>query len=175
VRDQVDFICAEVYKTYLHCASKIIKSRDGEITAFDGDRVMAVFLGDFKNNNATRAALEITDAVQNIINPAMKGIYSNSNFSVHHRVGIDAGHLFIARTGVRGDNDLVWVGNAANYAAKLSALRDGGYTTWITQRVFDRLNDNLKLAEGNQIWISHTWKSQGDQQIYGSTYLSKLG
>jgi class 3 adenylate cyclase len=33
---------AEIYKTYLHCAAKIIKSEGGVITAYDGDRVMAV-------------------------------------------------------------------------------------------------------------------------------------
>ena len=47
---------AEVYKSYLHCASKIIKNYDGIITAFDGDRVMAVFIGDRKNSNAVRSA-----------------------------------------------------------------------------------------------------------------------
>jgi class 3 adenylate cyclase len=37
---------AEIYKTFLHCAAKIIRSEDGVITAYDGDRVMAVFIGD---------------------------------------------------------------------------------------------------------------------------------
>src|SRR5579863_4957487 len=54
---------AEVYKTYLSCACRIIKDRTGEITAFDGDRVMAVFLGDNKNTNAVRAGLATNHAV----------------------------------------------------------------------------------------------------------------
>jgi class 3 adenylate cyclase len=37
---------AEIYKSYLHCAAKIIRSQGGEITAYDGDRIMAVFIGD---------------------------------------------------------------------------------------------------------------------------------
>ena len=36
-------------------------------------------------------------------------------------VGIDTSELFVARTGIRRANDLVWVGRAANHAAKLSA------------------------------------------------------
>src|SRR5687768_8827800 len=36
---------AEVYKAYLACASRIITAQDGVITAFDGDRVMGVFIG----------------------------------------------------------------------------------------------------------------------------------
>jgi len=50
---------AEIYKAYLHCAAKIIRSEGGEITAYDGDRMMAVFIGVFKNSKATRAALQM--------------------------------------------------------------------------------------------------------------------
>src|SRR6516162_4222859 len=35
---------AEIYKTYLYCASRLIRHFDGEVVAFDGDRVMGVFL-----------------------------------------------------------------------------------------------------------------------------------
>jgi class 3 adenylate cyclase len=40
---------AEVYKAYLACAAKVIKSENGTITAYDGDRIMAVFIGKSKN------------------------------------------------------------------------------------------------------------------------------
>ncbi len=53
---------AEVYKCYLNCACRIIRERGGEITAFDGDRVMAVFLGSGMATNACRAALAINHA-----------------------------------------------------------------------------------------------------------------
>src|ERR1700741_5258324 len=36
---------ALVYKAYLHCAGRIIRARGGAITAYDGDRIMAVFTG----------------------------------------------------------------------------------------------------------------------------------
>src|SRR5438874_228855 len=35
---------AEIYKTFLACAAKIIKDEKGVVTAYDGDRVMGVFL-----------------------------------------------------------------------------------------------------------------------------------
>src|SRR6478752_3509608 len=35
VDGRADWFAAEVYKTFLHCASKIIRSMNGEITAFD--------------------------------------------------------------------------------------------------------------------------------------------
>jgi class 3 adenylate cyclase len=57
------WFAAEVYKAFLHCASKIIKARDGVITAFDGDRVMAVFIGDYKHTNAAICGIQIKYAV----------------------------------------------------------------------------------------------------------------
>src|SRR5207248_4620847 len=70
---------AEIYKAYLHCAAKIIRSEDGVITAYDGDRVMAVFIGTSKNTSAARSALKINWAVKNIVNPALKDQYSDTS------------------------------------------------------------------------------------------------
>ena len=113
---------AEVYKSYLHCASKIIKHYDGVITAFDGDRVMAVYIGDRKNSNAVQSSLAINHAVLKIINPKIEAQYPGKGYTVRQSVGIDTGPLFVAKTGICGSNDLVWVGTAANLAAKLCAL-----------------------------------------------------
>jgi len=57
---------AEVYKAYLRCAAKLIREMDGEITAYDGDRIMAIFIGDRKNTNAVKAAMKINYAAENL-------------------------------------------------------------------------------------------------------------
>src|SRR5581483_2145389 len=75
VNEHSDSFAAEVYKAFLHCASKIVRERGGEITAFDGDRVMAVFLGDQKRTNSAKCGLQINYAVRQIINPAIKKQY----------------------------------------------------------------------------------------------------
>src|SRR5712671_3016969 len=80
---------AEVYKCYLHCASKIIAHYGGVITAFDGDRVMAVYIGDRKNSNAARTALAINHAVVKIINPKIEAQYPGKGYIVRQSVGID--------------------------------------------------------------------------------------
>src|SRR5712691_2178047 len=41
VDDHKHPFAAEVYKTYLRCAARIIKDEKGTITAYDGDRIMA--------------------------------------------------------------------------------------------------------------------------------------
>lgn len=66
-------------------------------------------------------------AVTQIINPKILEKYPASPYTVRHAVGVDISQVFIARTGIRGSNDLVWVGRAANYAAKLCALREALY------------------------------------------------
>jgi class 3 adenylate cyclase len=79
---------AEVYKTYLLCASRIIRSEEGAITAYDGDRVMAVFIGNAKNTSAVRCGMKIKAAVLEIINPAIKAQYK-TDFQLKQVVGID--------------------------------------------------------------------------------------
>ncbi len=82
---------AEMYKCFLNCACRIIRHKDGVITAFDGDRVMGVFIGDNKNTNAARCALAINHAVVKIINPALADYYKDNlnGYEMRHAVGID--------------------------------------------------------------------------------------
>ena len=164
---------AEIYKSYLACAARIIRSEGGEITAYDGDRIMAVFIGNTKNSDAARTALKINFAVQEIINPAIQEQYPKSHYSVKHVVGIDTSNLFVARTGIRGANDLVWVGRAANYAAKLSARSEPA--TQITAEVYDRLNENSKFGENRQnMWTPATAPEIGNKKIYTSSWWWKV-
>jgi len=161
---------AAIYKTYLICACRIIRAQGGEITSFDGDRVMAVFIGDSKNTNAMKTALQINYAVIKIINPKLKEQYPSTSFEVKQAVGIDTSDLFVARTGIRGSNDLVWVGNAANRAAKLCALRDGGFASWVTAAVYDAANAEAKLSGTTPMWEQRAWTAQGGATIYRSNW-----
>lgn len=171
VRTKKPSFAAEVYKCYLRCASKIIEHYDGAITAFDGDRVMAVFIGNRKNTNAVRSALAINHAVVKIINPSIQVEYPGSDYVVRQAVGIDTSSLFVAKTGIRGANDLVWVGTAANIAAKLCGLRVDNYSTWITKAVYDVMLDEVKLAsDGQDMWEQRVWTGQGGLTIYRSSW-----
>jgi class 3 adenylate cyclase len=162
---------AEVYKSFLHCASKIIRAQGGTITAFDGDRVMAVFIGASKNTSAVKAALKINAARLDIIQPEINRRY-NTNFVMNHVCGLDTSTLFVAKTGIRGSNDLVWVGRAANYAAKLAAF-DHNHPTWITGSVYDMIANEAKFAgngTGANMWEERLWTSKNNLRIYRSTY-----
>jgi class 3 adenylate cyclase len=160
-----DNFAAEIYKCFLRGACRVIQKNGGVITAFDGDRAMAVFLGESKNTQAVGSALEINHVVTEVINPMIKETYPKSTYEVRHAVGVDTSPLFVARTGVRGSNDLVWVGRAANYAAKLCSFRGDGFASWITADVHASMRDSVKYSNGDPsgkpMWEERSWTAQG--------------
>jgi class 3 adenylate cyclase len=162
VNNYKSHFAAEVYKAYLVAACNIIRNNNGEITAFDGDRVMAVFIGGSKNSSAAKAALQINYIVSET-NAALKQQYPSSSYVLRQYIGIDTSPLYVARTGIRNSNDLVWVGRSANYAAKLSSLGNASYSIYITEDVFDRLSDETKNG-GNPrqcMWQKSMWQEKG--------------
>ncbi len=165
------WFAAEIYKAYLISACRIIRDNGGEITAFDGDRVMAVYTGNRKNTSAATSALQINHIVLKVINPKLTAAYPNTNYTIRQAVGIDTGNLFIARTGIRGSNDLVWVGRAANFAAKLCSLREGYYTSYITKDVFSMLNESAKVFGDpkQNMWEECPWVEQ-NTTVYRSSW-----
>jgi class 3 adenylate cyclase len=165
-----DWFAAEIYKSYLVAACHVIRNNDGIITAFDGDRVMAVYIGENKNSTAAKTALQLNWVV-NQINSILKTAYSTTSFTLRHSVGVDTSSLFVAKTGIRNSNDLVWVGRAANHAAKLSGLSDPGYSVFITEPVFNTLIDSSKNG-GNPkrcMWDKGHWTDR-NITIYKSNW-----
>lgn len=160
---------AEIYKSYLYAASRLINDAGGSIVSYDGDRVMGVFIGATQSNDAARCALKINYAVKHVIQTELKSVYKDSDYKIRHVVGIDTSEVRVARTGARGDNDLVWVGNSANLAAKLTA-ESADYSTWITDRVYKLLKDEQKLSKGVDMWKAWKWPKHGNDIIYSSTY-----
>ncbi|MBL0059031.1 MAG: adenylate/guanylate cyclase domain-containing protein [Elusimicrobia bacterium] len=156
------WFAAEIYKSYLVGACRIIRANGGEITAFDGDRVMGVFVGDQKNTSAAKAALKINFIVRKI-NDAIKAKFPTTSFILRQKIGIDTSDLFVVRTGIRNSNDLVWVGRAANFAAKMCSINEAGFPTFITEQVFNKLADETKFS-GNPrraMWEKQIWQEFG--------------
>ena len=163
-----DYFAAKLYKAFLATVCDVIKNNGGVITSFDGDRVMGMFLGDSKCSESTKAGLQIYAAVRKI-NEEIALAYPKSRYEIDYAAGIDVSDLFVVRTGVRGSNDLAWIGTAANNAAKLSEMSCPGCKTFITRRVFDRINEQSKYGGVNNscMWSNLQQAIMG-QQIYGS-------
>jgi len=165
-----DRFAAKQYKAFLRCATKIIRDQGGYIRSYDGDRVMGVFHGGSKCTSSVKCALKINWAVHNIINPALEAQYPKEKYRVNHRVGVDYSDIMAIRAGIRNNNDISWIGRSANYAAKLSSLKHGSYRTWITEKVYKKMHDDVTYSDNKNMWVKHNWDDMNDQTIYGSTY-----
>lgn len=167
-----DWAVAKVIRCYLDAATRLIRARGGHIRSFDGDRVMGIFMGISKNSDAAKAALNISWAVDEIINQRLKEKWSTFGWTMRHGIGIDTGRAMLVRGGVHGDNDIVSVGAAPNVAAKLSDKRGTGRVIHITRAVYERLSDASKYASGVDIWPQLGEESFGGAWVayHGTSY-----
>lgn len=171
-------IAAKIIKSFLYCASRLIIARGGKIVSFDGDRVMGVFYGDTKNSAAANCAIQINWAVDKIRERFEANYESvrNASFSIRHGVGVDSGMVLAVRGGVRGTNDLIWIGRAPNLAAKMSDIREHPYSSFITAAVFNSLNEHSKYGgtQNELMWERRNWNFLGDNlHIYRSSWWRK--
>jgi class 3 adenylate cyclase len=169
-------IAAEVFKAYLRGATRLIRANRGEVRSFDGDRVMGVFIGERKNSRAAICGLQISYFFKNLLTPRFKTAYpaALANFTFAQTVGIDNGTLHVVRGGIRNNNDLVWVGRAPNIAAKLSAIRNGQHSTFVTESVYKEMATDAKDSnKGVAMWTRLSWRDgpkYGVPIIYGSNW-----
>jgi class 3 adenylate cyclase len=164
-------------KCFLACCARIIKAHGGDIRSFDGDRVMGIYIGDSKASNAAKTALKIKWAFNNILKPKLLAQYEsvrNGSYQLNYATGVDAGKVLAVRAGVRGSNDLIWVGRAPNCAAKLSNIRESAYQSYITKDVYSRLDQESKFAtkDGQKVdmWEARSHSGFPGMTIYRSLY-----
>lgn len=169
-------VVAKIMKSFLATTCRLINSLDGTIQSFDGDRVMGVFVGDSKNSNAAKCALQINFVVKEIIKPKFEKKYESvktASFSIRHGVGVDTGTVVTVRAGARGSNDLIWIGRAPNLAAELSNLRESPYHSFITASVCNMLNDSSKFGgeKNENMWESRNWEFLNENiRVYRSSW-----
>jgi adenylate cyclase len=149
-------IAAKIVRAYLSTMTQIVKHDGGHVRSFDGDRVMGVFVGDGKNSSAANCALKMNHAISKILRPKAEAAFPSlvtKRYRLSHCVGIHGSPVLVVRAGVRGDNDLVFIGSAPNLAAKLSELRNSAYHSYMTHSVFRRLNQQAKTSrQGKGMW-----------------------
>lgn len=170
-------VAAKVVKAFLGGCCRIIRAHDGHIRSFDGDRVMGVFVEGEKNTNAVKCALKINWLVRKLLRPRFHASYpalSAGGFEINHGVGVDRSDVLVVRSGIRDNNDLVWIGRAPNVAAKLANLRDNK-PTYITGAVFRGMLDVGKFGGSPRrlMWEARTWTdapSEETREVYCSDW-----
>ncbi len=160
-------VTAKIIRCYLSAASRILRDRGGAIRSFDGDRVMAIFVGTSKNTSAVRAALGISWALHEVIKPKLEQSWPTlpEFWKPKHGIGIATGKALIVRGGVRDNSDLVSIGDAPNVAAKLSELR-GYRSIYITNAVYNNMHESVKTSEKGE----SMWTTANNQTIGGKVF-----
>jgi class 3 adenylate cyclase len=159
-------VCAALYKSYLECAARLVRRHYGEITSFDGDRIMAIYMGDGMETAAGMTALKLNAAVRHVIRPTFAKQFRLPLLRIRHAVGIDSSPIFAAKIGVRAAADIVWVGRAANYAAKLSAVRSAPMAVYATARAYRKMDRRVKVRLNENLWTVYAWEKL---TVYRST------
>lgn len=171
-------VTGKIIRSYLNAASKIINNYDGGIRSFDGDRVMAIFMGKNPNTRAVRAAMGINWAVHEIIKTKIETKWKDlaDNYTMSHGIAVANGDALIVRGGVRNNNDLVSIGAAPNVAAKLSDIRSSSGSIYVTKAVYDIILDVVKYSDGtpnsNNMWTYRGLETIGGVRhgVYQSTW-----
>lgn len=167
-------VTAKILKSFLASSVRIIRYHNGKVMSFDGDRVMAAFMGESPATTATRCAFSISWMVNEVLRPKFEAKYEsvrNAPFKIRHATGVAYGTVFIVRAGARGDNDLISIGAVPNLAAKFSDIRENAYDTYISRTVYNRLLDSAKIKlDGNNIsWEARSWEFAGSTVLLNRT------
>jgi adenylate cyclase len=157
---------AKVYQSFHDINVRVIEENSGSVRAFDGDRVMGVFVSGSKNSNAVKAAMQIQWAIRNILNPKLETKITCGG-------GIDYGKILVTKIGKgrdKNNNDLVWIGKADNYASHLANAASN--TIIISTNSYNVLIDDRKVSDGKNMWQSKnlTLKNGTNVNCYESNY-----
>ena len=159
---------ARVLRAYLVAATRLIRKNRGEVRSFDGDRVMGIFMGPSRCDDAVRCALQIDYAVEHLIIPKVYRRFpglDRHGIQVGHGVGVDAGLVRAVQAGIRNNNDLIWIGQAPSFAAKLSDIRAWPNTIHISEGVYNALQPELRRQQGRSLWTARMEPISGQMEL----------
>jgi adenylate cyclase len=145
---------AKMMKAYFAGAVKIVNYKSGKVRSFNGDGMLAIFVGDRRSNNAVEAALTIEGFVIEQLRPRIDRYFKANSaagtlgFAIG--CGLDDGDIFAVKVGIRGTNDIAWVGRGTNAAAKLASRLGSPGNIGVTSDVYARLNASNKTAQSGQ-------------------------
>lgn len=158
---------AKMMKAYFDGSVRIIGKNNGSVRSFNGDGMLAIFMGDNRSNDAVKAAMQTKWYVQEVLRPSFRGYFSNNQSAIGQALdftvgaGLDDGTIFAVRVGIKGTNDVAWVGRCTNTSAKLASLVSSPQSIAITRAVYSRLNGGRKVANGEDMWSAETMQEIG--------------
>lgn len=152
-----------MYKAYFRGITKIVNDRGGSILSFNGDGIVAGFVGTTASNAAVLSALNINWFNHEVLKPrvhaALDAANADQSLVFDYGIGIDVGDVLIVKGGMRGEenSDLVWAGNPVNYSVKVGSQASHPYCLYVSDEVFQDVHFSLKGTD-TELFIWDAWK-----------------
>jgi class 3 adenylate cyclase len=125
---QHSLVALEVFVSEL---TRIARDFGGEVVDCAGDRILVAFIV-LPLNNSTKPiqrAVECGIWMQTAMYKAIQPLLATAGYpNISCGIGVDFSDVVITRVGIRNRNKLVFLGGAANHAAKLEELANPGET-----------------------------------------------
>lgn len=169
---------AKMLKAYFSGAVRIVNANNGYVRSFNGDGMLALFRDERRSNNAVKAAMQAKWFVRDILQPRFERYFESNRQAFGASIGfdigcgLDDGDIYAVKVGIRGTNDVAWVGRCTNTSAKLSNLAASPRSILITRAVYERLAGSRKLSNGTHMWSDEFSRKIGgiNRAIRSTTY-----
>lgn len=168
---------AKVHKAFLYVGTTLIAEHGGHVRSYNGDSILAFFRGSSKASvgKAIRAAMQMVYLCTHA--DAAKADFARYS-AVDFGVGIDVGHILCVKAGKGGNenqNDLIWLGDAVNRAARLSDKGGQDSRVWISDPIRGLQEDDVRYADTREgrkdMWIKDSLEyAQKNEQAWRTSY-----
>jgi len=139
-----------ILDTFVTEMTRIAADFGGAVVDCAGDRIMAVFSKPHGDYSVQPIHKSVTCAfwMQTIIQKGLSPILKSMSFpEISCGIGIDYGPVVITRVGIRNNNKLVFLGDAANWAAKIEDIAEPGETN-MSVTVYEHKPAFMTTAKG---------------------------
>jgi len=175
--DATTFWSVKVHRAFLLGLTHCVECRDGHMRSFNGDGIMAFFIGENASSRAVRAAMDTKGFVLKL-NEHLEAEGLNP---IDFGIGIAQGGIVVAKSGKAGDDqtkqDLIWVGLPVYLAVELSDFGKNPNNIWTSNNVRTSIGKEDYLGvvydkDKNSKWTKETkkLKSIGETEVRTTTW-----
>lgn len=179
--DATTFWSVKIHRAFLLALTYCVERRDGHMRSFNGDGILAFFVGENASSRAVRAAMDMKGFVIKINDQ----LENNSHNKVDFGIGIAQGEIMVAKSGKAGDDqtkqDLIWVGLPVYMAVELSDYARSPNNLWISNNVRTSIGKEKYLdvvydKEDNSMWskVTKVFKSVGEKEVLLTSWYFKV-
>jgi adenylate cyclase len=130
--------------------TEIIQKHGGDIDKYVGDEIVALFMGENKEQNACRAALEIQTYIL---------LYQDELSHLAVGIGLNTGEVVLGRVGSEKRADFTVIGDHVNFAARLCSEAKGGMVM-ISESTYQKIRDHAEVTGPYEIKVKGKEQAQ---------------